>query len=36
MPATTEGLTRSERLLWYRHNQPEVELDKYTTEKLIK
>ena len=28
MPATTEGLTRSERLLWYRQNQPEVELDK--------
>jgi len=29
MPATTEGLTRSERLLWYRQNQPEVELDNY-------
>ena len=27
-PATTEGLTRSERLLWFRENQPEVELDK--------
>ena len=28
MPATPEGLTRSERLLWYRQNQPEIELDK--------
>jgi len=29
MPATPEGLTRSERLLWYRQNQPEIELDNY-------
>jgi len=26
-PATCEGLTRSQRLLWYRNNQPAVQLD---------
>ena len=26
-PPTTEGLTRSERLLWFRRNQQELELD---------
>lgn len=26
-PATCEGLTRSERILWYRANQPVVQLD---------
>jgi len=28
-PPTCEGMTRSERLLWYRRNQPAVELDNY-------
>jgi len=28
-PASCEGMTRSERLLWYRRNQPAVELDNY-------
>jgi len=26
-PKTCEGLTRSERLLWYRNNQPAIQLD---------
>jgi len=26
-PPTCEGLTRSERLLWYRNNQPKIQLD---------
>jgi len=28
-PLSCEGLTRSERLLWYRDNQDQVELDNY-------
>jgi len=28
-PATCEGMTKSERLLWYRRNQPAIELDNY-------
>jgi len=28
-PSSCEGMTRSERLLWYRRNQPAIELDKY-------
>jgi len=27
-PKTCEGLTRSERLLWYRNNQPAIQLEK--------
>ena len=27
-PATCDGLTKSERLIWYRENQDKVELDK--------
>merc|ERR1712013_313431 len=28
-PASCEGMTRSERLLWFRRNQPAIELDNY-------
>jgi len=28
-PASCEGMTKSERLLWYRRNQPAIELDNY-------
>eukprot|EP00092_Neocalanus_flemingeri_P031453 GFUD01034159.1.p1 GENE.GFUD01034159.1~~GFUD01034159.1.p1 ORF type:complete len:339 (+),score=136.24 GFUD01034159.1:151-1167(+) len=28
-PSSCEGMTRSERLLWYRRNQPAIELDNY-------
>merc|ERR1712128_166619 len=28
-PATCEGMTKSERLLWFRRNQPAIELDNY-------
>jgi len=28
-PTSCEGMTRSERLLWYRRNQPAIELDNY-------
>lgn len=28
-PVNCEGLTRSERLLWYRNNQPRIEYDNY-------
>ena len=27
-PASCDGLTRSERLLWYRDNEEKVDLDK--------
>jgi len=28
-PPTCDGMTRSERLLWFRRNQPAIELDNY-------
>jgi hypothetical protein len=28
-PTSCEGMTKSERLLWYRRNQPAIELDNY-------